>query len=148
MLLCLRQGRDAGVWARVEATERCYVHWIEFGIDSRGASQVVFEVEDTAAEPGLLALADFTFAVKVPDWFAESADDLGVGPLQDVVHVVGRDDVRLPARERLGDTEEANEVGAVRVEELPCGSLAVGCFFCVLFRFRWVPCGRLFEADG
>ena len=139
--MCLGEWWDAGVCARVEAAKRCHVHRIDFGIDARGAGPVVLEVEDAAAQPGLLTLADFAFAVEVPDWFAEGADDFGVGSLQDVVHMVGRDDVRLPAGERPGDTKETYEVGAVRVKELPEGSLEGGVMCSFLFPLRNLTAG-------
>lgn len=61
---------------------------------------------------------DFAFAVEVPDWLGEEAEDGRVGAAEGVVDVVDGGDVGFAAGEGAGDAEEADDVGGVAVEEL------------------------------
>ena len=84
-----------------------------------------FEVEDAGADVGVLAGADFAFAVEIPDRFREGFEDVGPGLVQDVPDVVGGDDVGFAAFDSAGEAEEADEVGVVGVEELSGGWLVL-----------------------
>ena len=116
------QRRDHSIRSRVISRERGDV----VGIDLV-PYPVAFAlgVQDAGNVPGVLALADFAFAVEVPVWRGEGLEDVGVGALQGVVDVVGGGDVGFAAGEGLGDAEEADEVGAVGVEVLSGDGL--GC---------------------
>ena len=72
-----------------------------------------------------MAGTDFAFAVEIPDRFGEGFEDVGPGSVQDVPDVVGGDDVGFAAFESAGETEEADEVGVVGVEELSGGWLVL-----------------------
>ena len=61
---------------------------------------------------------DFAFAIEVPDWAGEEAEDGRVGAAEGVVDVVDGGDVGFAAGEGAGNAEEADDVGGVAVEEL------------------------------
>ena len=86
------------------------------GVDT--AINAGLEVEDAGADVGVLAGADFAFAVEIPDWLGEGFENVGAGLVQDVPDVVGGDDVGFAAFEGAGEAEETDEVGVVGVEEL------------------------------
>ena len=83
-----------------------------------GQAVIVLKVEDAGADVGVLALADFAFAVKVPVRGTEGFENVRACGGKGVVDVMRGDDVRFAAREGARDAEEANEVGIVGVEEL------------------------------
>lgn len=51
------------------------------------------EVEDAGSDVGILAFADFAFAVEVPDWFGQELEDVGSFGAEGVVDMVHGDDV-------------------------------------------------------
>lgn len=121
-LLRGRERRDHSVGAGVEAREGGHVVRVEFQPDAwwgaSGVGLLALCVEDAGFVPGVLARADFAFAVEVPVGRGEGLHHVGVLVLQGVVQVVRGDDVGFPTGEGFGDAEEADEVGAVGVKVL------------------------------
>ena len=120
-----------------ESCQALDVVGIPFAVDS--AVLAGFFVEDRLASVGFLAGGDFTFAVKVPDRFAECLYDVGPLFLKGVEDVVYADDIALTAFEGLGDAEKAYNVAVVGVEEL-AGSGSVDADFIDLC---WIGTGVL-----
>jgi hypothetical protein len=58
-----------------ESGERADVVGVPFCVDA--ALIATFEVDDACADVFVLALAGFTFAVEVPDWFGEGFENVG-----------------------------------------------------------------------
>ncbi len=54
-----------------------------------------FHVEDTGANIRVFPLAHFSFTVKVPYRFRERLQNIGSFTSKDIVHVMGRDDIRF-----------------------------------------------------
>lgn len=77
-----------------------------------------FKVEDTCSDVGILALADFTFAVKVPYRLRQGLDDIRPFSFQSIVDMVHGGDVRLPTFKGSRDAEKAYKVRVVCMEEL------------------------------
>jgi len=115
MLLRLAQSRYHCTSTTVIPPQRGNIVGVEF---EPHALAVALGVQHAGNVPGVLALCDLAFAVKVPVWSCEGLDYVGVFALKGVVDVVRGGDVGFAAGEGFGDAEEADEVGAVCVVEL------------------------------
>lgn len=112
-------GDDAGVG---EAGQAAHVVRIPLAVQALfpvGVGRGRLEVEDAGADVGFLALADLAFAVKVPDGRGEEFGDGRVLLLQDVPDLVDAGDVGLAAVLGARETQQADDVAVVGVEELP-----------------------------
>lgn len=77
-----------------------------------------FEVDHAGADIFLLSLAGFALAVEVPDWLGEDLEDIRPLLGEGVVDMVRGDEVGFTSFEGSGNTEKADNVGVVCVEEL------------------------------
>ena len=77
-----------------------------------------FKVEDTCSDVRILALADFTFAVKIPNRLRQGLDDIRPFSFQRIVDMVHGGDVRLSTFKGSRYAEKAYKIRVVCMEKL------------------------------
>lgn len=77
-----------------------------------------FQVEDTGASIRLFPLAHLSFAVNIPYRFCERLQNIGSLPPKDIIHVMGRDDIRFASFQGACNTQQAYDIRVIGVEIL------------------------------
>ena len=77
-----------------------------------------FKVKNARSDVRILALADFAFAVEIPYRLRQGLDHIRPFSSQDIIDMVHRSDVRLPAFKGSRNAEKAHKVRVICMEEL------------------------------
>ena len=76
------------------------------------------KVKDARSDVRILALADFAFAVEIPNRLRQDPKHIGPFSSQGIVDMVRRGDVRLSTLESPRHAKQAHQVGVVCMKEL------------------------------
>lgn len=89
-------------------------------LDVHPALASIFQMKDRLPSPVLLPMRGFAFSVKVPDGSRQQLGNVGMFTSQRVPDMVYADNVALAPFQSTVDTEEADDIAVIRVEELAC----------------------------